>query len=452
MTSWLVYPSLPMGNGRRIELAGLDLWICARVDNAFVFPSELDIDRFKDALSRTLSLWPIVCGRFLVFDNGQYVIEMSDNPIRVSYAENNELTKWPNDFNIVLQLSNNPLTAFIDEVQTMKLVYGSQEEPLVYFKLTRIVKSGEWVLGVSWEHLLGDAASCLHFLNTLSRIYQQLTPLEPFPISERRLWQEDEVDQSLLPIMKQLRDALPLRDMLKNFIVIHAKYDQVNLHFSSEQLDKLRELAGGNNLTIQDALTAYIIVTLNKYCYKNDDEHLILRTNTTVNYRGVSDSIAPLGQVSNAILMMLSDNFDDPFSLSNVAKTIRISINRSRDPKFLKSYLATADGLMRSITRNNLTPNVDYFANEVTVNSNYRYDWVDLVDFGYKDQCRLYTAWTGPLYFRVFRLNPIEDGHGGFKRDRNGAEVAFLIDKDKRVALLNAWKKDINENFVNVKQ
>ncbi|CAF3479320.1 unnamed protein product [Rotaria sp. Silwood2] len=452
MTSWLVYPSSPSGNGRLIELAGIDLWICARIDNAFVYPSELDVNRFKDALSRTLAIWPLVCGRFLVFENGRYVIEMSDNPIPVNYAENHELTKWPNDMNIVLKLNKNSLTTFIDEVQTMKLISGSREEPLVYFKLTRIVQSGEWVLGVSWEHLLGDAASCLHFLNTLSRIYQQLTPLEPVPVFKRRLWRQDEADQSLLPVMKQLRDALALKDMLKNFMGIQEKYDQVNLHFSGEQLIKLRELAGGNNITINDSLIAYIIVTLNTYCYENDDQHLILRTNITVNYRGVLDSIAPVGQISNAIFMMLSDNFDDPFSLSSVSKTIRFSIIRSRDPIFLASWLATADGLMKSITRNNLTPNVGYFANEVTVNSNFRYDWVDLVDFGYKDKCRVFTAWTGPLYFRVFRLNPVEDGYGGFKRDRHGAEVAFLIEKDKRDVFLRAWQKDIVENFVNVKK
>ncbi|CAF3975897.1 unnamed protein product [Rotaria sordida] len=381
MTSWLVYPSSPSGNSRCIELAGTDLWICARIDLAFVYPSALDVDRFKEALSRTLSLWPLVCGRFLVVENGQYFIEMSDNPIPMNYTENNELTKWPNDLNIVLQLNKNPLTEFIDEVQTIKLVSDSLEEPLVYFKLTCIVQSGEWVLGISWEHVLGDAASCLHFLNTLSRIYQHLEPPEPSPVFERRLWRQDEADQTLLPIMKQLRDALSLKNMLKNFMSIQNMYDQVNLHFSGEQLDTIRELAGGNIVTIQDSLTAYIIVTLNTYCYRNDDGHLILRTNTTVNYRGVLDSIAPVGQVSNAIFMMLSNNFENPFSLTNVAKAIRSSIIRSRDPKFLESWLATADGLMKNITRENLTPNVGYFANEVTVNSNLRYDWVDLVDF-----------------------------------------------------------------------
>lgn len=452
MSSWLIYPSPPMGHGRRIELPGIDLWILARIDNAFVFPDELNIDRFKDALSRTLSLWPVICGRFLLLENGKYIIEMSDNPIPVSYAENNELAKWPNESKVVFEFNRNPLGPFIDEVQSTKLISGSHEVPLVCFKLTRIVQSGEWVLGTSWEHTVGDAASCAHFLNTLSRIYQQLSPSEPLPIFERRLWREEESDQSLVPMMKYLRDAWPLQEMLKNFMINQSKYDQLNLQFSGEQLYKLRELAGGNEVTIQDSLTAYIIVTLNTYFYRNYDESIILRANNTIDCRGVSDSIASAGQISNALVVMLSDNFEDPFSLSSIAKTIRRSIIRSRDPQFLERWLATADLLMKNITFNNLTPKIDYFPNEIMVNSNLRFDWSELVDFGYHGKCRFYTAWTGPLYLRVFRLNPIQDEIGCFKRDQNGAEVAFLIDKGIKEPFVNAWQKDIAENFENVKR
>ncbi len=65
MKSWLIPPSSPTGNNHRIELAGMDLWIIPRIDNVFVYPSDLDIDRLKEALGRTLSLWPLIAGRFL---------------------------------------------------------------------------------------------------------------------------------------------------------------------------------------------------------------------------------------------------------------------------------------------------------------------------------------------------------------------------------------------------
>ncbi|CAF0830172.1 unnamed protein product [Didymodactylos carnosus] len=143
MTSWLVPPSSPTGNSRRIELAGIDLWIFARTDKVFVYPSELDIDRLKDALSRTLSVWPLVAGRFLLLDGGHYSIEMSDNPIPITYAENTDLATWPANLNIVAELHHNPLVPFIDEVQIITLLHGSQDEPLFRLKLTRLVQSGE---------------------------------------------------------------------------------------------------------------------------------------------------------------------------------------------------------------------------------------------------------------------------------------------------------------------
>ncbi|CAF2705735.1 unnamed protein product [Rotaria sp. Silwood2] len=451
MTSWLVFPSSPTGNNRRIELAGLDLSIIPRIDNIFVYPAELDIDRFKDALSHALSLWSLVAGRFLVLNDGHYFIEMSDNGIPVAYTENTELEKWPLNNNVVVDIIQTSLIPFIDGVQTMKLMQSSNEEPLLHLKLTCIVQSGEWVLGTSWAHVLGDAESNLNFLITLSRLYQQLEPMKPLPIFERRLWREEEADQSLVPFLKELSNAKPFKEMIQLFLTREETHEQLNLHFSSKQLSRLRELAGGNSVTIQDALTSYIVLRLNTHCFINDNERLILRTNTAINFRGVSDSIAPVGLVSNAVIFVASENFDDPLSFSSIAKTIRRSIIRTRDPKFLESCVATADGLLRKIVRQNSMPNLGPFPNDITVNSNFRFDWALLVDFGYTDKCCFYTPWTGRLYFRVFHLNPMKDGSEWLPRDRNGAEIAFRIAPDIKDKFISAWQKDVAENFSNIK-
>jgi hypothetical protein len=302
--SWLVYPSSPTGNNRRIELAGMDLLIIARIDNVFVYPSDIDIERLKDALGRALSLWPLVAGRFLFLDDNHYVIEMSDNAIPVTLVENTDLPKWSINSNIVVEIIQNPLEPFIDYAQVEKMVRGSLNEPLFRLKLTRLVKSGEWVMGTSWAHVLGDATACLNFLNTISRFYQHMEPLEPLPVFERRLWREDQADQSLLPIMKSLSDAGPPGQALQNFMAAQLTHDQLNLCFSSEQLTKLRTLAGGTTVTIQDALSAYIILTLNTHCYQNNEQHRILRINTTINYRPRSSSVH-----RNRSVPLNSDNF-----------------------------------------------------------------------------------------------------------------------------------------------
>ncbi|CAF1446706.1 unnamed protein product [Rotaria sp. Silwood1] len=452
MTStFLVYPSEPTGKNRRIELAGLDLWRMARIDNVFVYPSEIKIDCFNEALSRTLSLWPLIAGRSYLDDNKDYFIEMCDNPIPVTLTKNYDLVQWPFDSNVIIDFYKHSLSIYIDEVQVTKLFDNTQNEPLVRIKLTHIIQSNEWILGISWIHELGDAYSCLQFLHTLSHLYQRMEPCELTLIFERRLWKSDEVYPSFLPLMKHLTDAKSFEEMWRKFMIDQQSYDQVNLCFSSEQLIKLRILAGGNKITIQDALTAYIILTLNTYCYDQNDERHILYTNTSVNFRGVSNSIASHHQIGNCIFMMLSDKFEDSYSLSSIAKTIRQSIIKSRDSKFLECCLSTADDAMRKMIHNNRLADLGFHRNEIIVNSNLRYDWSNLVDFGYKDKCRFYTGWSGAFYLRVFRLNPIYNGNEWLPRDRNGAEVIFRIEKNLKENFMNVIKRDINENFKNVK-
>jgi hypothetical protein len=451
MTStYLVSAATPKGNNRRIELAGMDLWISACIDNVFVYPSEIKLDKLKEALSRTLSLWPFVAGRILLENDQHYIIEMCDNPIPIKFVINNDLEKWPLNSTVILEGNNEIFPIFIDKIEVTKLFNNICDEPLVRLKLTQIVQSNEWVLGISWYHLLGDAAACLHFSNTLSRFYQQLEPIEPLPIFERRLWHENEAERSIFPIPKQFLDAQPLEEILKILSNEQLNYTPLILPFSSEQLSTLRRLAGGNNVTIQDALTAYIVLTLNKYCYNDNDERRILHTITVVNFRGISDLIAPQGHVSNSLFMMLSDNFDNPYSLSNIAKTIRQSIIRLRHSETIEAEIAKIDGFMRDNVKNNKTPNPKLIPNEIAINSNYKYDWANLVDFGYTDKSRFYTTGTRALYLRVFRLNPIKDGDQWLPRDTDGAELSFRIETHLKDKFLNAWKRDITENFQNI--
>ncbi|CAF4443320.1 unnamed protein product, partial [Rotaria sp. Silwood2] len=170
------------------------------------------------------------------------------------------------------------------------------------------------------------------------------------------------------------------------------------------------------------------------------------------NIRGVSDKISPHGHVANAVMSMRSDPFDDPKSLSSIAMTIRRSIIRARDPKFLESWFSAADNLMRKMVANNRVPNTRPLQGEIIVNSYLRYDWADLVDFGYSNKCRFYATRADVSYIRVFRLNPVYDGTKWMKRDLQGAEVVFRIDNTIKEKFLNAWKQDVDENFINVKK
>lgn len=451
MTTTLVSPASPSGNHRRIEVAGVDLWIISQISHVFVYPSNLNVHCIKQALADALSKWPIVAGRFLLLNDDHYVIEMSDNHIPVTLVNNTHLPKWPYGSNVVLDTRQPILKPFLDEIDVTKLMHGSQDEPLFRLKLTHIVQNGEWVMGVTWSHILGDAAACLHFLQTLSRLYQQMNPPEPTPIFERRLWHNDPIDPSILPMMKYLQEARTREETGQQLAADQNTHDQVNMCFSGEQLRCLRTMVDGESVTIHDALIAYIILILNTHCFEND-EQLITRIIMIVNIRGVSNEISPQGHVANAVISIRSDKFDDPRSMASIAKTIRRSINRARDPKFLESWFSTADKLMRNMVASNRVPNARPPPGEIVVNSYLRYDWADLVDFGHSNKCRFYATRADVSYLRVFRLNPVYDGTKWMVRDGEGAEVVFRIDKVIKEKFLNASKQCVEEKFINVKK
>jgi hypothetical protein len=119
-SSFLVSASTPTGNNCRIELAGMDLWLSARIDNVFVYPAEIKLDQLKEALSQTLSIWPIVTGRILCENDENYFIEMCDNSIPITFVINNQLKECPFDSNIILEVNNQLFLTFLDQVQVNK--------------------------------------------------------------------------------------------------------------------------------------------------------------------------------------------------------------------------------------------------------------------------------------------------------------------------------------------
>ncbi|CAF4509056.1 unnamed protein product [Rotaria sp. Silwood2] len=441
MTSYIAASS-PTGNGRQIQLLSTDL-IFGGIDNVFVYPS-LDVDRLRNALSRTLSFWPILTGRIFVDNDDQYFIKFTDDSIPFTYAENDQLEQWP-DLPVVVD-DMTLIQPFIDSVQ-----YKPEIEPLLRIKVTRLLHSDEYVLGTSFYHMVGDANSTFHFHNDLSQIYQNLETILPRPVFERHLLNKEDSEFSLLPVLKLYQNTGKREDILARLGKEYAETDPINMSFSSEQLTKLRSLIEDTNeITAHDVLCAYIVYLMNKHLFTSEDEY-VRRAYMYINYRGVSDLLTPKGYVANAIMQPLSSDFPNPLSLSSIAKTIRQLIKTTRQEDFLQNWVTSANILMKKIIKDGHV-NFVWDKDEAIFNSNYKYDWADQVDFGMKNQCRFHTMGIFKYYFRIFQLNPVKGENGNWIKDNEGAEVSFRIPKGEiKEKFLAAWKKDIQENFLNVK-
>jgi hypothetical protein len=63
-----------------------------------------------------------------------------------------------------------------------------------------------------------------------------MEPTKAFPIFERRLWREDEGDQSILSIPKQFLESR-CSTYRRSFSDHQLNYDHVNLYFFGEQFE-----------------------------------------------------------------------------------------------------------------------------------------------------------------------------------------------------------------------
>jgi len=179
-SSSFIFPIPPTGEGRRIALTAFDLQLDWPINMVFVYPS-LDVNRLKKVLEHTLSLWPVVCGHIEIDDAStkDYSLVCSDSAVPFTFAENAELDGWPTDLPVVVNESFQ-LATYLDPVYDEL----PNRMPLLRFKITRLTRSEEYVLGVSFSHVVGDAVSATLFLNDLSRLYQHLEPIAPRPVFE----------------------------------------------------------------------------------------------------------------------------------------------------------------------------------------------------------------------------------------------------------------------------
>jgi len=68
----LVSPKLPTAlvTQTRVDLPGYDLSLHFDVNNVHVIPTELDVPRFEEALSKALQLYPHVAGQIRCTSDG----------------------------------------------------------------------------------------------------------------------------------------------------------------------------------------------------------------------------------------------------------------------------------------------------------------------------------------------------------------------------------------------
>ncbi|KAG8987946.1 hypothetical protein FRB90_003052, partial [Tulasnella sp. 427] len=273
------------------------------VYSVHVIPSEIDVERFKSAVSKAVARYPHTAGR-LVREGDDWRINLTNSPVPVRVAKislrSSELSAtypFPNHFTVQPGELTQP---FLNSEDYGKiLVPGTASDPLLGFKLT-IWENGT-AIGISWSHTCGDAFSMWEFSKCLSAYYVNLDaqeselPLAPslyrhfFRSPFSRQPEDADFTENFLPRMPHLAKDYDLPPLWQKYAGLDAISDQVQLRLSGESIEKMYKAANEEGsseqdkveVTLNDALAAYLIKVLNQ-CQAEPVHTIIL----ILNYRG----------------------------------------------------------------------------------------------------------------------------------------------------------------------
>ncbi|KAL4079450.1 hypothetical protein J3A83DRAFT_1099355 [Scleroderma citrinum] len=254
-TMHLVSPKLPtvLGHRATVDLAGYDLYLLY-VDNVHVLPGKIDLDRFKNALSNTLQLYPHVAGQLRCQD-GCWFIELTNTPVPVdvSYVKEKDSGSVLQD-DWVIQEDVSPLM----DHQPVDADPINGTAPLIRFKLTFFVE----------ETCIADATGHFHFTHTLSQFYQNKLPKFGTPTFRKYIFPppSEAIAAEYPSKIRQLHNAYPFAQVGAKYAEANKGSEHLQWRFTGEELRRLQAITNSSErqtLTFQDCLTAYLVTVLN---------------------------------------------------------------------------------------------------------------------------------------------------------------------------------------------
>ncbi|KIM70505.1 hypothetical protein SCLCIDRAFT_152659 [Scleroderma citrinum Foug A] len=235
----LVSPTLPTVLNRQsaVDLPGYDLFIVHDVPNVHVLPATIDLEKFKNALSDTLQMYPHAAGQMRCQD-GRWSIELTNScvPVDVSYArETTSSSILQGDWVIQEALAS----LVYDQPVDGDLINGTT--PLVRFKLTFFME--ETCIGITWNHALGDATVLFRFTHTLSQFYQNKAPEFAIPTFRKHVFPSpSEAIAAEYHSLTQQLNVYPIAELGSKYAEAIKGVESVQWRFTGEELRRLHAI------------------------------------------------------------------------------------------------------------------------------------------------------------------------------------------------------------------
>ncbi|KAK7694407.1 hypothetical protein QCA50_001593 [Cerrena zonata] len=437
---------------------GNELFLQLQLNICHVVPSDIITDKFQSALSKTLANFPHAAGRLKHDEQGwKASIVLTNSPVSIEIVDEHDRDEVlsSNLRGSVLQKSED-LLPFITPVSLEGAVTG-QDVPLITFKLTKLSKTGETVIGISWNHILGDATTLKLFMTTLSQYYQDLAPPDA-PTFHKRSWpqppQGPEGDELYKQYAPHVVKSYPMADVIAKYTAEAMSACMVDLTFTKEQQDRLLVLAQASSprlkekqrqsvssdLTRQDALSAHLI-SLQRRCYNSPVRSVMYM----MNYRTqTEDTNALWRHPKNAGNCVYLPSFDISSSdtLPDLARAIRQGVNNARTTEFLETYLtlngAAQEGALRT-GQFHIYPAEDV----VLINGLAKDNIGRAAHFGFEGKSQYYTDVSWERMFRIFPVNPVKKEDGTWESNEGSTVVAFRVKNELKDRLFELFEEDM---------
>ncbi|KAG9318308.1 hypothetical protein JVU11DRAFT_392 [Chiua virens] len=420
-----VLPKLPtvLATQARVDLPGYEIWL-HNIDNVHVLPTELDVARFEEALSKALQLYSHAAGQ-LRCNDGHWSIELTNTAIPVDIDYKLDLNSnsflsgdWVVQDDISPFLNNQPIGA--------NLVNGGA--PLVRLKLTFFNK--ETCIGVSWHHTLGlllfldaffqglydipsigDSITLSHFMHALSQFYQGVSLKYPAPTFRKHHFPtpSPSLSAEYWPRMPHLHKSCVFSELAEIFYESCRDAEHLRWRFDNHDLADLRLMLSSQKetyLSKQDCLIAYIVAVLNYH------------------------KSVPVQKVTNTSSVLSNI----PTDMANIATTLRQTLIQCRDPDYVYKWMTVANKHMLETANAGKSFLFSYLDNSINVNSNTIIDWHG-AHFGCPDGSRFHTSGVAKSYLRCFKSNPTK-GDDGVWYPRQSIDISMGTTSELKPKLL----------------
>ncbi|KZT55010.1 hypothetical protein CALCODRAFT_556672 [Calocera cornea HHB12733] len=407
----------------------------------WLLPGPLDRHKLTNAVSRTLTHYPLFAGRLIGMENwrdklaaGNQVagyISLAHASLPITY------------FNSPLLPTEELLRDFHPDVVDPVLCDNenppAHKEPLVKMKVTNFVNTGETSITFAFCHVLGDGLTFFRFTNMISQFHRGLPAVHPLPtyetyfrgpprIPDHRVHQ---VVQEAAPHLLKHYDNNDVGELYARSFLSTTRLD---IQFSLDELSILKREASreaGRNVSKQDALAAYLIAAINRTSDTQVNQIINL-----VNIRGEGETpdgfqLPRLSSAGSQLLHVFSPPLapEDSRKLGKLAKCVGDTVRQVRNAEYVKNTAAATIAIMTQLFGARRQAWWGAGPNQIVLNNCYKLTSPD-THFGYPGKAVFVVNGSMERYIRIWAGNPSRNSDGTWSANEGSADVSFRIEHE----------------------